>query len=349
MKIGIATWYYVLNHGAVLQAVASKRLLENMGHKVTIVGFKSNNHYEPPKRKIKDFLPWVIFPRKRFSLTKETLFKEYIKQNLIIESKNKNQWDVVMVGADEVFSLEGGLTPELFGIDYSCPVFAYAACSGPSTINDYLNPRYKEIISNSLMNMIALGVRDDNTKSIVEALTKKEATLNLDPVLLYGFQNELTSKDNVQRNNICLYAYTFRWDEKEEIKLVKRFAKKRNCRIDSLGFFHRWCNKNINIGPEDLLKEIQHYSFMFTDTFHGTIFAIITHTPFFVKIRNNSPKLISLLKMLKLENRIITDENPVEKIASTSINFDDVDTLLEEYRKESNCFLKDSLLRVENN
>ena len=343
MKIGIATWYSVLNHGALLQAVASKRTLETMGHEVTFVAFNNTNHYEPPKRKKHDFLPWVIIPRKLFSRKKEKIFQLYKSDNIKIEMIESGKWDAVMIGSDEVFSIEGGFIEPLFGIGYNCPVFSYAACAGPSLISDFSASTFKEKFSLSLKKMTSVGVRDENTKLIVKSIAGIDAKLTLDPVLLYGFKDEIKALSPVTRNNICLYAYTFRWDEPNEIKMTKDFAKKHHFKIHSVGFFHDWCDKNINVGPEEILSTISEYSFVLTDTFHGTIFSIITHTPFGVLIRNKSPKLTNLLKLLDLEDRIIDDNNSIDDVMSRNISYDKVDSLIDSLRVESKEFIESTL------
>ena len=40
MKIGIMTWHYGANHGAILQAYALKKVIEDMGHETVLLPFE---------------------------------------------------------------------------------------------------------------------------------------------------------------------------------------------------------------------------------------------------------------------------------------------------------------------
>lgn len=340
MKIGIATWQGVLNHGAVLQAIASKRVLEKMGHTVTYVDFQAQSAgYVPPVKPRSTMLLWNKIGRRLFTKKKIRIFQQFRQQHITLLPAKCNTWDAVMIGSDEVFSIEGGFNKELFGIDYRCPVFSYAASCGPSTKEQFAASEYRDQIANGLRTMKGIGVRDQNTYDVVHSLAGITPVMNIDPVLLYAFKDEIVQMGEKPRRHIGLYAYTFRWDTDSEIEMVKQYAKMQNENVDSLGFHHGWCSRNIVVDPIQMLEQFKSHRLIITDTFHGTIMAVITHTPFCVMVRNNSPKLLHLLHILGLEGRQITQAHTIEQIASETIDFNDIEKRLEIYRKQSMDYL----------
>lgn len=42
MRIGVLTWYKVVNHGAVLQAYALEKCIENYGHEAIMLDYQRN-------------------------------------------------------------------------------------------------------------------------------------------------------------------------------------------------------------------------------------------------------------------------------------------------------------------
>ena len=83
-----------------------------------------------------------------------------------------------------------------------------------------------------------------------------------------------------------------------------------------------------------MLPYVKNADKIVTDTFHGTIFAIINHIPFAVICRkqtdtsySNSEKLLDMLKKLNLMDRLLSSENDLEKVFSNEIDFASVDRI----------------------
>ena len=87
-----------------------------------------------------------------------------------------------------------------------------------------------------------------------------------------------------------------------------------------------------------------------TDTFHGSIFSVITHRPFTTLIRKsvgdsygNEEKLSDLLKRLKLDQRMANKIEATENINRKLIDYAKVDELLEAHRKVAKEYLRKNL------
>ena len=101
-----------------------------------------------------------------------------------------------------------------------------------------------------------------------------------------------------------------------------------------------------DIGPIEFINLIKYAEYVCTDSFHGTVFSIINHKDFFTFSRyekevqeSTNTRLVSLLKLLGLENRMNNDEI----MNATIINYDDVDIKLLKLRENSLTYLKDAI------
>ena len=108
-------------------------------------------------------------------------------------------------------------------------------------------------------------------------------------------------------------------------------------------------NKDLNyyIYPpiENWIKSFTEADFVVTDSFHGTVFAILHNKPFvsIINKERGAARFYSLLSKLNLIDRIISDHNDFDWQSMYEINYKEVDNLLERYRSESYNFLLSSL------
>lgn len=99
---------------------------------------------------------------------------------------------------------------------------------------------------------------------------------------------------------------------------------------------------------EDWLYYYINSDFIITDSFHGTCFAIIFHKPF-ISIANTlrgENRFISLLKELNLMNRLVYSFDEIKERKEelfTSIDYDNVDRILEVKREESKQWLRNAI------
>jgi hypothetical protein len=88
--------------------------------------------------------------------------------------------------------------------------------------------------------------------------------------------------------------------------------------------------------------------YVLTSSFHGIVFSILFHKPFVVCLRQDNlfagnDRVMTLLSMLHLENRIMHDSMSADDVLSKSIDWDAVDSILARERNESISFLIMSL------
>lgn len=357
MKIGILTYYGVHNYGALLQANALKKVLNSMGHECTFPTFTRNYDMTPPEqiKKYRFGIGSISFYLKYlmnngvgnivFNLKKAKSAKRYRDENIPLDKRYSDfLGDAAVIGSDEVFSLEIGVNPFFYGHGIRCPkVIVYAGCFGPTQIDDINILNLRLLISSGLQGIDAIAVRDQNSKEIVETLTDKIAKLVCDPVILYGYTEEMLSAKPKIGDYIVVYAYDRNMNAPEEISAIRTFAKKQNCKVVSVGNYHRWCDRNEVACPIGMLTWIKNAKYVITDTFHGSVVSIICNTPMIVKLRGNSNKLQFLLSEYGLTDRIVSEFSEIDSIAQKKVDFNVVNTIISEKRALSLQYLKKTL------
>lgn len=364
MKIGIITHYDVHNHGAVLQMYALEKVLENFENEVRGLTFHKNydflesyaeNKYNISLKSIPYYIGYLFekgFKKTYFNYKKKQILDNFKSSNKMIGEKSSEtkNLDMVFIGSDEVFSIEAGLTPEFWGNNIDCKnIFSYAGCFGPTTLEFIKEKNAEEFIKNGINNLKDISVRDENSKNIIETLSDRKATLVCDPVILYGYIKE---KENFNKKfnekYILVYSYDNNMNKENEINNIKNFAKEHDCKIYSVGFYHEWCDKNINCDPIELLEYIKNAEYVLTDTFHGTVMSLIMNTQFVTKVHTNSNKLGFLLKEYKCTDRITKDFSDTKKIILNKIDYEKVNGIIEERREVSINYIKNCLEKVKN-
>lgn len=361
-KLGIITHYDVHNHGALLQLTALIRVLQSKGIQAKALQFDKNYDfigrdlkakYEISAKSLGLYLKylkqkglgWTLYNyRKRKTLnaykSNQSLIGDYYSDSPIL--------DCVIIGSDEVFALHTGPTPVFFG--HCLPsdnVISYAGSFGPTTIEDVKSLHCESFIQSGLNAMKGISVRDVNSANVVTALTNNSPEIVVDPVLLYGFADEINKLERpIQQKYLLVYAYDNRMNSDEEVNAIKEYAASKNLKIISPGFYHKWCDTNVNVDPINLLAYFKYADEVITDTFHGSIMSIITGARFAVRTReSNHLKLTSLLNEYSLANRIFTDWKCLNDTLSALINYEEVNHRVCKRRDESMAVLNSLLAR----
>lgn len=371
-KVGIMSMQRIANYGSFLQAYALKQLIEELGCDVEFVDYHIGSplvkdDVDDEKKIVRNFKKGLETLRYKASLSHKISFikykhmfkKRYMSILGISEWMNYNpELDVLVVGSDEVFNCiqkntNVGYSLELFGKDNKAKqVISYAASFGNTTINKLMEHDKTEEIAGLLKEFDAISVRDENSGKIVQQLTEKQPVFNLDPVLIYDYMNycELIPQIESTEKYIVLYAYSGRISI-EEADWIAAYAKKKGVKIYSIGGIQKCTDRFIDCSPFEVLAYFKNAEEIITDTFHGSIFSVITHRPFTTLVRKsegnsygNEEKITDLLTRLELIGRMTTLVSDVEMINQKKINYDKVDEILKIQREFSKRYLIDNII-----
>lgn len=148
MKIGILTFHYANNYGAVLQAYGLQEVLKSMGHQVEFVDYrnplieKRMDYFGLKSNSIIKVLYRLLFNYTSLSERKK-IFDGFRKDYLSISKRinssdlSNTDYDILIVGSDQIWnpSLTNGLDPVYWGeATGDIPIITYAASSNDLSI-----------------------------------------------------------------------------------------------------------------------------------------------------------------------------------------------------------------------
>ena len=370
-KVGIMSMQRIANYGSFLQAYALKQLIKELGYRVEFVDY----HIEPPifveeadnknkfvrklKKGLETFRYQVPLSHKlSFIRYKQSFAKKYMPFLGVTDTMNYNpKLDCMVIGSDEVFNCiqknsNVGYSMELFGKNNNADrLITYAASFGNTTLGKLEKYKKTDEIKAQLKKFDAISVRDANSGSIVNQLTGKSPVYNLDPVLTYDYMNCCDKIPNIvlKEKYLILYAYAGRISN-GEAEWIAEYARKKNLKVYAIGGVQKCADCFINCSPFEVLAYFKNAEEVITDTFHGSIFSVITHKPFTTLVRKsvgnsygNEEKLCDLLDRLNLKERMTTKVQDIEVINNKRINFKQVDDILRKQRIIAMEYLKKNL------
>lgn len=368
MKISIITIQYAHNYGAVLQAFSLKKFLEECGHQVTIVNYIPQQEKKKYSLKLKNPLG------KKEAITKLKIvewlrneidvkraqpewkvrynhFNEFIETKLtlgkceITEIEHlENDIDAFICGSDQIWNpvIVGEENPFFFlDFDTTAKKISYAASMG--------NPRNcykKEYIQRVFSKFNAISVREEQLKELLTNYYGIESiNIVCDPCLLLEKKDfvPLIAKNKLENSRyICTYYINDDGLLNDNFKNIVEFDEKQIIEIRWIRNFrvHNQ-NQKVSLSVSDFLWYIDNCEMLFTDSFHGVIFALLFHKDFWAVYETNS-RIDSLLSTAGIEHRHI--RNIKEAKHGYSINWEMVDRNIEHYREKSKKFLEQSLI-----
>lgn len=333
MKVGILTFHEVFNPGAFLQALATQRLVESLGHDAHIINYTPPTHRYSFVQNLRG-LSWkvpILFPRAIQNYRKDNAFAaaraKWMNLTRPYETADEvstEPFDAVLIGADVVWNYvikKYGQDPLYFGTGLNTKkLISFAPSFGPCTLEDS-PPAY---VSQGLANFDSVSVRDENSKAIVQSLTGSEPPIICDPAFHLD-QNQLPLECNEKEPFLLVYMLA-QYVSPETISQIRRFAKERGLKIIATLYHQKWVDKNrTGEGPMDWLGLIHHADFVVTNTFHGLVFCSKMEKKFALQY-TPSIKSKSLYTVEKLGlDPLLADENrSIESVLTSDFSFDNV-------------------------
>ena len=354
MKIGILTFHWATNYGAILQAFALQTYLKKMGHDVYIINFRPKKHKKTLLGCFSSHRFWNYLANVKEFIKERKLDvfrREYLNETLPYESldelkSNPPKFDLYICGSDQIwnpsFTTRGeGKATSVYFLDCGnndIKRIAYAVSFGCENYPEAASTIAKQYIGH----FKAISVREDSGIHIVTKLGFLNPIKLPDPTLLllrdeYNFANtvQVSSKKTA-------FVYILRGETKD-VKGIKSYLEM-NYKLDTT-------NELFNpYSVEEWVSSIKNASIVLTNSFHGMVFSLIFHVPFIVVLYKGSAagmndRLKSLLSYLNLEHRVI-DDYDVDKLnvlVDDQINWQKVDDQLTRFRNETNTFFDQML------
>ena len=335
MRVGILTFHYGRNYGALLQAYGLRKAIESLGHDASVIHYIPEycSYYMSPKE-----TPWLRlgwrtygprlaierrlrtyrfnrFKRKELRLTQRCHSKEDLSQQVA-------GLDVLVVGSDQVWNLNFVHSDDLcYFLDFprqdQLRCISYAACCGRKD----QPPERLSRVAELLANFHAIGVRNDVTTEFVSSLSGRNATVVADPTLLVDFG---AIEDGHVPDSRYILVYALEQTSFEAYAKVIGALKQR-FRLPVWAVADgdvRWgetpfpgADQNcIGIMPGRFLSLLKHASCIVTDSFHGTIFSVKYRKPFLTLNDGGwrNMRMLDLSNRYEIGHRIKSVHDPID-------------------------------------
>lgn len=343
-KIGIATFHFADNYGAVLQCFALQKVINNFPTcEAEIINYIPVG-YQYPKR-------WKsIYEQNQFR-EKRKKFENFLIKYCSLNTKKEDyilglDYDICCVGSDQVWNTSGLMTEYFLpNINKSVRKISYAASVGVSVDS----PRFLKLwFEKYVKEFDFISVREYEHVETISNLCKKSCSCVVDPTLLLSKEDyELLIPNSSKKEPfVFFYWLTHDNDLMRGVELTNTIARKYNLEIIHSIYDapqNMFANKSECMfydSIEEFLWLIKNADFVVTNSYHGTIFSMIFQRPFYTFIvESMRSRIDTLLVNIDLKNHIVDSYIGVEQIKKQVINLDSQKKFVEK-RKESLCYLK---------
>ncbi|MDR7150629.1 hypothetical protein J2W49_002592 [Hydrogenophaga palleronii] len=380
MNVGILTFHFSDNYGAALQAYALRRWLTEQGHHARFIDYRPahiehGGHLSMPTSpaKLKANLKVVYLAASSFlhqhfghqgQKEKFVKFREHFlgipggtapsdNDESLAQARS---FDLIVAGSDQIWSPSQhyGFDPNYF-LDFaqSFPArkISYAASFG----RDRVSPSEASQLPGLLRHFDAISVREASGVTLVEQATGQTPANVPDPTLLHNNYAELTDRTPSADADPYLFCYGLRSPDNIR-QTADLISKHLNCTILSPHNPHRrWVEigRTVHPDPGEWVSLVKNARFVVTNSFHGTVFALLFRKPFIVagltgdKATANA-RAINLLRAVGLENRFTPafSAQQVKALMASEIEWADVDLRLTALRQAGDTFLSTQLKAV---
>ena len=381
MKIGLCACFDTFNYGSELQSFATIQILKEFSNDIELIKYK--------KKKTPTFilssLPRLFdssFVKRRLKIYKNSIdrfiykdysyitanrnkyFKRFIEDNFnqyvdvcygYSELKDKSKkYDTIIVGSDQLW-LPSGMASNFYNLLFvpdDIKKISYATSFGVSSIPD----SKKESTRVYLNRIDYISVREGAGKRIVDNLIGNKATVVLDPTLMLNSEQW----DNYIGDRIIQEDYIFCYflgNNAYYRNVINNFAKKHSLRVYNLAHIDEYVKSDClfsnvqNTGPFEFVNLIKHAKYIFTDSFHGTVFSIIYKKNFLVFNRfsdsdsnSRNSRIDNITNLLGIEDRRYKDDID---IVIKKLDYTEIEKKLAIERDKSKKFLIKAL-EIEN-
>lgn len=313
-KVGIVSCYFKNNYGSMLQAYATKKILDNNNIPNETINIDNNIDFKKGKRKYyASQLFNFKFIKSKFGMIKLKLDKKIVKdlgKNISIrDSKYKEfrkefnlsiscpdykslsemattKYSDVIVGSDQLW-LPVNVVSDYYTLNWvsdNINKISYATSFGISKIPDKYTDEYKKFLSR----INYLSVREESGKKICDEYGISSKVV-CDPTILLTkeeWEQEAVQERIIPDKYILCY---FLGSNIEHRKFAEKLREKTGYKIVSLNHADEYVKYSdifaditpYDIGPREWINLIKNAEYVCTDSFHGTVFSLLFNKTFF--------------------------------------------------------------------
>lgn len=345
-NIGILTFHYVLNFGAVLQSWALSSAVRQLGHQVDVIDYRPPDaHTMQSRHGLKAFVPSLGKLRADWFVRRHIpLSPRRMTTRAELETYCSNApYDALLCGSDQVWLAPENrpLEPAYF---LDLPVLptvrraSYAPSSGP--LREF--GVHSDRVASALTRFNAISVRDSNTMAAVEALGAGHVTRVVDPTMIADFTPLLS--DRSRADYIAVVGKT---DVAAE-RYIRFAAKTLDLPVIAFGTRCKAADHSRPfVDPKEWLNGLAGARLVITSLFHGAAISLALRRPFIsLDCGGRAFKLEDLCTHCGIPERLLVRGSARDYLQETALLEMDYTTLanhLETLATDSRTYLREAL------
>ena len=353
------------NYGGLLQAYALQKVVRSLGFDVKTdrIGLRQNVsplHPSNMTRLIKNTVKNIIGYNKKSKIIAQhtdRFIDKHIKTAKIsyLTDRQINKYDIFIVGSDQVFRKPYSCVRKYFLEDLKDRddkiKIAYSASFGVEDLSEWTKEDIR-VCKTLALKFNAVSVREDTGVEIFRNVFQTQAKHVLDPTMLLNKEDYLEviePEDKTERDNILMcYILDKTEDKQKVIDTVKDKLKLTPLEImpeQRLTKQTKDVTKCIFPSVSKWIAGFRDAKFVVTDSFHGTVFAIIFNKPFICMANKERglTRFTSLLKIFDLQNRMIYSRSELTDYMISMMDFTAINSRRKTLQSDAIEWLKENL------
>ncbi len=284
--VGILTFHWASNYGAVLQSYALQTTLQRMGLIVKIVDYRPSSQVWTVVTILRTMRPWLWF--RLFNELRRDRALEPFRERYLLRTKryasavsceeDPPSFDVFVAGSDQVWnpffllSGENGVTP-LYFLHFAPAGSARVAYAVSLGVSEYPS-QASSIASEYVKDFHAIGVRERSGLDVLKQWGRGDAVQVPDPTVLLdpSHYRKLLAPSTGGSSSVFIFLLRSTAHSRREVHdMVSGFRT--DMRIDD-------CSNNPSV--EEWLSSIAGAQLVVTNSYHAVVFAVLFCVPFVV-------------------------------------------------------------------
>lgn len=314
-KVGIITYHGSHNYGSVLQSYALQTALENYGYTTQIINLRTNEQREMYKIISKknnwkyNFIRFLFYIDNKVKYNK---FENFISNTLNVTEDEFNTssqlkanaplFDAYITGSDQVWNMNVPHFDDVYFLTFTpqdSKKIAYAPSFGTTFFSEEVRTKLAKLIGS----IDFLSVREEEGATLINELCNREAKVVADPTLLLTSEDwsKIAVKPKYRRPYILCY---FLENNNGDRSYIESLQRKTGYDVVILNDYIRdvikGYKRQFNAGPLDFVGLFKNASFIYTNSFHGTVFSTIFEKPFLTAVGNKENRTVNNTDSRKL-------------------------------------------------
>lgn len=365
MRTGIITTHYSINFGAILQAYALFRAINNLNHDCEVIDYRPNKSvygrnvnykFDSIKNLVYSALRMLNISYRKKKREKIRRFDKYIIENFdlsqmiyksYVEMKKKlPEYDNLVCGSDQIWNLNLFNDPAFFlrfeDIHPDTNFIAY----GPSVAEDLSSNQIQKIIEN-IKHFDYLSLREKRTSEMIGDMLTKEIECVLDPVFLMDSSDwkQVEEPLDINSSYILNYGLTSGGGYIEALNYIREKLQYKLVDIN-VRPFNKFNSEYsfTDLSPGNFVWLFRNAEFIYTSSFHGTVFSILFEKQFVANPSSlRSLRIDNILDLVGMRERKIEKDNAINSIDLLNTDYKIPLKKLSELKRHSYNYLSESL------